>query len=195
MFGMKKEKKLEGYGFEDFLWLDLTPENVDLLYRFIRYSFIKKREYISSDLCVKEVNIFGDVINKEYPPVPFSISVILDHNAVEGVKYLFGQLQAIHLGKDATSTDAMRAKFMGGPTGIVWADEEHTKELYELMYLGVGTGLIAPLREVTLKSGKQVIAVDLKHAKAKEIFPCISKETIETFPEIFGDIQKTPDQK
>jgi len=160
--------------------------NVDRLYRWICYSFYLRRIIRKNDNIAREVNIFGNTLNEKYPPVYFAEESLVRDDIPEAVKYLFGQLQPIHLGKPAAPIDAMRDKFMGDPTGIVWADEAHTKELYELMYLGVGTGLIAPLKEITLRTGEHAVGVDLTHAKAKEIYPCVSKETRARYSDIFG---------
>jgi hypothetical protein len=195
--GYKEEKFIirgkdiedDDLGYLSFKNMDLTPQNVDDLFKFLSYNHLTKKLYKKEDHRGTEVDLFENEINPDFPPVFFSSGIFIDEDYFpKAIKYLFGQLQAIHLGKTATSIDGMRAKFMGDPTGYVWADEAHTKELYELMYLGVGTGLIAPLREVTLKSGKQVVAVDLKHAKAKEIQPCVSNETMARYSDIFYDL-------
>lgn len=187
MFGMKKEKKMEDYKFEDFQYMDLTPENVDIMYQRMKYVITERRNAIEEDgVTAIKVNIFGNVVNEKYPPVYFPRYCMDDEINKESIIFLFGQTQPIHLGKPAAPIDAMRDKFMGGPNGIVWADEAHTKELYELMYLGVGTGLIAPLKEITLRTGERAVGVDLTHAKAKEIYTCVSKETRERYSDIFG---------
>ena len=170
-------KKVEDLDYRAFQFMDLTPQNVDDLFNYLRYDFELKRFIKKEDHLGDEMNIFENNENPNYPPVYVSCGLLIDNShTFDIVKYLFGQLQAIHEGDPAAAIDTLRAKFMKGPNGIIWADDAHTKELYELMYLGVGTGLIAPLKEVNLE-GTDIVAVDLTHAKAKEIIPCVSKET------------------